>query len=617
MASKIVKSTVTQKQRALTYLDKDFESFKTDIVDNHIRVYFPTTYQDFNESSLGMMLVEMMAFVGDNLSFYLDKKFSESFLSTAQERASIFKHARQLGFKAFGKTSAFGNVNLMISVPAATIAQQIVPDMRYAGVTYMGAQVQSTSGQTFETLVDADFGDVDLTDPASVVVSKTDPKTKQPTAFGLLLPNVPVKAGKTKTTTFNVGSYQPFLKLQIQDSDVIEVLSVVDSLGNVWYEVDYLAQDTVFDGVPNTGADATEVPFVMVLRTVPYRFITDFDTTTGKTSLTFGTGDGSSTDLDLIPNLGDLSIPTYGKATFTDYTIDPQNFLRTRTLGLAPVNTTLTVTYRVGGGISTNAGAATINKVVNANFDVADNTLDSNVVRDVKNSLSVLNTEPAQGGRDELSINELKQIISANFAAQGRAVTVEDYIARTLSMPSKFGAVFRAFPQPGMVNRSSVELAVLAKDSNDNVTVASPTLKQNLQTYLGKFRMLTDAVELLDGDIINIGVSFSVLVSPDYNRSQVLTNCLNALRNYFVIDKWQIAQPIVLTDLNYLLADQDGVLSVYQLSVSNLAGLVDGRDYSSTTYNIARNTANGIIYCPKNAIFSVMYPTKDLIGTAK
>jgi hypothetical protein len=611
------KAAVTQKTRALTYLNQDFEGFKQDIVNNHIKVYFPTTYQDFNESSLGMMLVEMMAYVGDSLSFYLDKKFAESFLSTAQERTNIFKHAKQLGFRAFGKTSAFGRVNLMISVPAITINQQILPDMRYAGIVYQGAQVKSTGGQTFETLEDADFARVDITDPALVVVSKTDPSTKAPLSFGLLLRDVPIKAGQTKTVTLPVGAYKSFLQLQLPDPDVLEVLSVVDSLGNIWYEVDYLAQDTVFDGVPNTGADATDVPYVLMLRTVPYRFVSELDTVSGFTFLVFGTGDGSATDFDLIPNLGDLSIPTYGKQTFTDYTIDPQNFLRTRTLGLAPINTSLTVKYRVGGGVSTNAGAATIITVTNANFDVGNSTLPVPVVRDVKNSLSVINTEPAQGGRDELSVGELKQLISANFAAQARAVTIEDYIARTLSMPSKFGSVFRAFAQPGQINRNSVELAVLAKDSNDNVTLASPTLKSNLQTYISRFRLLTDSVELLDGEIINIGVNFSLLVSPDYNRSQVLTNCLNALRDYFVIDKWQISQPLVLTDLNYLLADQDGVLSVYQVSVVNLAGFIDGRNYSATTYNIAKATANGIIYCPKNAIFAVAFPSRDLIGTAK
>jgi len=612
-----INATATQKQRALTYLNRDFESFKQEIVENHLKVYFPDTYQDFNESSIGMMLVELMAFIGDNLSFYLDKKFAESFISTAQETKNILKHARQLGFKAFGKTSAFGRVDLMISVPAITINNQILPDTRYAGVVYAGAKLTSQSGQKFETLENADFSTVDINNSALVAVSKTDPVTKQPLSFGLLLRDVAVKAGETKTTTFSVSAYQPFLSLTISDVDVLEVISVTDSLGNAWSEVDYLAQDTVFDSIPNTGADSTIVPYVLSLRTVPYRFITEFDVSTGKTSLIFGTGDGSSLDLDLIPNLGDLSIPAFGKATFTDYSIDPQNFLRTRTLGLAPINTTLSVSYRVGGGVITNAGAQQIRTVSDSVFDVGNTSLSSSVARDVKNSLSVMNPYPAQGGRDNLSTPELKQLISANFAAQSRAVTVEDYIARSLSMPSKFGAIFRAHARAGVLNRNSVELAVLAKDSNGNPAIASPTLKQNLQTYLGRFRMLTDAVELLDAQIINIKIAFSVLVSPDYNRTQVLTECLNRLKDFFIIDKWQIGQPINITDLNYLLADVDGVLSIYDLTITNPAGLVDGRSYSNTTYNIAKNTQNNIIYCDENSIFSVMYPTRDLVGTAK
>lgn len=612
-----INATVTQKKRALTYLNRDFESFRHDIVENFIKVYFGNTYQDFNTSSQGMMLVELMAYIGDNLSFYLDKRFSESFVESAQELPNIFRHAKQLGFKPFGKTSAYGTADFIVAVPALSGTAQIGPDMRYAGIVYSGAKVKSQGGQIFETLEDADFSKINVADSTAVRVSDVDPLTKVPTSYAIRLKDIAIKAGETKTTTFTITSYQPFLKLTLPDVDVLEVISVVDSLGQTWYEVDFLAQDTVFDSVANTGADASLAPYTLTLRTVPYRFETAFDITTNKTSLIFGTGDSSALDQDLIPNLGDLSIPAFGRTTFTDFTIDPQNFLKTRTLGLAPVNTTLTVKYRVGGGASTNAGAQQIKNVVESKYDVGNSSLSKTVVRDVGNSLQVTNPLPAQGGRDVLSAQEIKQLISANFASQSRAVTTEDYIVRCLSMPAKFGAIFRAHAKAGQINRNSVELVVLGKDVSGNVAVATPTLKTNLQTYLSKFRMLTDAVEILDGRIINIKVSFGILTSPDKNRAQVLTECLNALKDFFDIGKWQIGQPINLTDLHYLLADIEGVLSVYALDITNLAGLIDGRQYSSSTYSISKNLSNNIIYCDQNAIFSVAYPTRDIEGVAK
>lgn len=613
----MINATNTQKKRAIKYLNQDFDSFKNDIVENHLKVYFPNTYSDFGESNVGMMLVEVAAFVGDALSFYLDKKFQESFIDSAQEMENIFKHAKMLGFKPFGKTAAFGDVDCFISVPVTGSNGQLLPDMRYAGIAYKGVKCKSKSGQTYETLENADFSTVNINDPTVVAVSNVDPVTKLPTSYALRLQDIAIQAGETKTTSFTVLAYQPFLQLTIPDTDVLEIIQVTDSNGNIWNEVDFLAQDTVFTGIPNTGADSTSVPFVLTLVTVPYRFISSYDVASGQTTLTFGTGDAQALDQDLIPNLGDLSVPAFGKNSFTDFSIDPQNFLRTRTMGLAPVNTVLTVQYRKGGGVLTNAGAQQVNTATNVTFNVGNSTLPQPTVLSVANSFSVLNMEPVQGGADQLSAMEIKQLVSANYAAQARCVTVPDYIARALSMPASFGNIFRAYAKAGQINKNSVELSILALDSFGNVTIASPTLKTNLQTYLGQFRMLTDAVEILDGQIINISVAFNILVAPDYIRTDVLTDCLNQLTNFFLIQNWQIGQPINLTDLNYLIADVAGVVSVYDLQVDNLVGVIDGRQYSQTSYNIQKNTQNNIIYCQENSIFALQYPSKDLVGNAK
>lgn len=610
--------TVLQKKRNLRYLNRDFQSFKEDLVE-HLRIYFPDTVQDFNESSVGMMLVEMAAFIGDNLSFYLDKRVNESFLETASDPRNIFKHAKQLGFKAFGKTSATGYTDAFLKVPAITSAEgTIIPDMRYAGTIKKGAKLKSKQGLTYETLLDIDFSSgIDITNNQHVVVAERDPLTKQPTSFVLRKVNIDIKAGETKSTTISVDSYRAFRKITLPDDDVLEILSMVDSEGNKWYEVDFLAQDTIFDGVANTGVDSSEVPYVLKLRSVPYRFTSDYDLSTGKTSCMFGTGDAETFDGELIPDLGDLALPLYGKDTFTDFSLDPQNFLKTSTLGLAPVNTSLSISYRVGGGFNTNAGTKEIDTVAESVFTVGDSTLDSATIRDVGNSFSVLNSSPVQGGRDALSAEEIRQLIPSVYASQSRLVTAQDFIARSLSMPSKFGSIFRAYAKPSAANKNSVELITLSRDSSGFVTVAPDQLKENLSTYLSKFRMITDAIDILDGKVANIACKFEVLTNPDYNKTEILANCIEDLKSYFDITKWQISQPINLTDLYVLIAAVPGVLSVVTVDIINRVGIFDSRTYSNDAYNIAANKRNGIIYCSENTIFELKHPNKDISGVAR
>lgn len=608
-------ATVTTKKRAIRYLNRDFESFKKDLIE-HLRVYFPDTIQDFNESSVGMMLTELVSFIGDNMSFYLDKRFNETFIETATEQKNIFRHAKQLGFKPSGKAAATGLIDGFLVIPVTSSSGQIIPDMRYAGTIKKGAQAKSNAGEIYETLVDADFSLIDITDPTLVAVADTD-SDGAPTTYALRKVNIDLKAGETKTATFTVGSYEAFRKITIPEEDVLEILEVTDSEGNQYYEVDFLAQDTIFDGVTNTGEDPDEVPFVLKLRSVPFRFVTEFDIETNRTSMVFGTGDADSFDGELIPDLGDLSLPLFGKDTFTDFFLDPQNFLKTRTLGLAPVNTTLTVKYRVGGGTITNAGAGEINTVAESTFDIGDPTLDSTLVQDVGNSFSVNNPNPIQGGRDQLNTEEIRALISAHFASQGRMVVAEDFVARALSMPSRFGSVFRANARVSPLNKNAVELIVLSRNSSGQVTVAPSDLKTNLKKYLSRFRMLTDAIEILDGEVINVAVNFEVLTNPDFNKSEVVVNCIETLKEHFDVEVWQINQPINITNIYTRLAEVAGVLSVTKIEVSNRVGNYEDRSYSETAHNIKENTKNGIIYSKENAIFEVKFPNKDIVGVAK
>jgi hypothetical protein len=480
------------------------------------------------------------------------------------------------------------------------------------GTIKRAAKLKNKTGKTYETLEDVDFSKVNINDPALVQVGERDPQTNQPRNFVLKVRSVSVKAGETTTTTFSAGNYQRFLKLTLSDDDVLEIVRIVDSEGNRWYEVDYLVQDTVFDSALNIGNDSANVPYVLKLRSVPYRFISEYDISTGKTSIVFGSGDAQTFDGDLIPDLGDLSLPAFGKETFTDFALDPQNFLKTRTMGLAPVNTTLTVTYRVGGGIDTNAGTQEINTVAEKVFEVSDSALASSAVRDVANSFSVLNMQPIIGGNDPLDVEEIRQLIPTVFAAQSRLVNVSDFIVRTLSLPAKFGSVFRANAKLNSLNKNSVELIVLALDVDGYVVKASQQLKENLKTYLGRFRMMTDAIEIMNGEVINLGLDFSILTNPDFNKNEVLSNCIDVLKDFFDIRKFQLNQPINFTDIYVLLSEVPGVVSVIDIKFKNNIGVIEGLQYSQTSYNIAKNTINGILYCKENAIFEIKYKNKDI-----
>lgn len=597
------------KKRNLKYLNKDFEGFKADLIE-HLKVYFPDFNNDFNEGSVGMMFLEMASFVGDNLSYYLDKKFQESFIETATERKNVFKQAKQLGYKAFGKVSAVGKVNATIEVPTTTINQDILPNMSYAGKIARGAKLKGDNGKIYETLVEVNFSG------SSYEVGKTD-TSGNPTTFLLRQNDVDIRQGETKTTTVSVGAYEAFRKITLTDDDVIEIIEVRDAESNEWYEVEYLAQDTVFVGEANTSENTALVPYVLKLRSVPYRFVSEYDVDTGKMSLIFGTGESTSFDGDLIPDLGELALPLYGKDYFTDFAIDPQNFLKTRTMGLAPANTTLTIKYRVGGGVDSNAGSNTIRSVVEKTFTVGDTSLNSATIRDVGNSFSVNNPRPIIGGLDEKPLEEVKQLISANFNAQNRMVTLPDFTIRALTMPSRYGSVFRAYAKLNNFTSNAVDLHVLTKNELGHVTTPTDDLRENLKKYLSKYRMATDVINILDGEVINIGLNFQILTKPEYNTDEVLSDCIVVLKDYFNIDKWQINQPINISSVNNLIYDIDGVLSVVELQFIQLTGNRDGRTYSDAQgYNINDNISNGIIYCKDNSIFEVKYADVDLAGSS-
>ncbi|MHB8407907.1 MAG: baseplate J/gp47 family protein [Acidiferrobacterales bacterium] len=609
------------KLQPVKYLSGDFQSFKRDLI-KFSQAHQSGVFGDYNETSPGMAILEFQAFVGDVLSFYLNQQFNELKQDQAQQIQNVVSFAKALGYRPQGKTAAQVMGSWYVQVPATTINGQVVPNDLYSPILRKGSQAQGPNGVTFETLDDIPFSASNSDYPRFVTGSKFDPNTGQPTFFALRK-DIQMTAGKTVSDTFVLTQFQPFLSLPLSQQDVIEIISIYDSEGNEWVEVNYLPQDTVFDIIPNGNSDSDVVPYAMKLLPVPYRFISDRDPVSSITSIIFGPGNGVTFDDQLVPNLADLSLPLAGRRTYTTYAIDPQNFLKVGTLGLSPYDTTLTVTYRVGGGRNTNVAPGSINAVNDAILDFTSTGLDPGLMAGVVKSIETFNIGRSSGGDDAENIGQIKANSGAYFAAQNRVVTREDYIARILSLPAKFGKPDKVAVGQG-TNTRAMNVNILSLDQNGFLTQATPTLLSNIQTYLSQFRMLTEGVNLLQTDILNLGLNFGVVVNPRYNKNEVLAQALGVLAGTqsttgsLETDNMQIGQPLSITDLQRQVQAVPGVISVYQFDFVNKFGTSpQGLVYSNTRFDVAQNTANKILVCPDNGCFEFKYPTTDIVGAAK
>lgn len=602
----------TDQEKIISLLNRDFKSTKRDLI-TFSKAYATGSFTDFNESSAGMAILELVAYIGDGLNYYIDQAFNESG-DGATQIENIAANAKSRGYKPAGKKPAIGSLLWAVEVPAtANSFGQIVPDSSYAPVIYKSSQAVAKNGAMYETLEDIDFSDEV---GRSVTGSQFDSTTGSPTHFAMMK-SVDAISGKSVTESFTITDFLAFRKIDLAQSDVIEIISVVDSSGNEWFEVDYLAQDWVFTADTNVNSDSDIVPYVMKLVTAPYRFETDRDIETGITTLIFGSGDGTNFDDELIPNVASYALPLAGRRTYGSYSIDPQNFLKTRSLGLSPHNTTLTVTYRVGGGEETNVPARAIRQPSSVNMAFSSTGLDALKKGRVEGSVGVLNLNSMTGGGPAETAREIKTNAAAYFAAQNRIVSREDVIARTLSIPAKFGKPEKVYVKPSELSRFSYDIHLLSKDSNGNLSTATSTLKSNIATYLSKFKMLTDGINILDSDILNVRCYFGITVAGGRNRSEVLTNCSERLKLYFSLDRMQIGKSIVISDVVAVLQAITGVVSVYEISFSNVFGITDGLVYSDSRFNIAESLKNGMLICPQNSIFELKYPMKDIVGSAK
>jgi hypothetical protein len=636
---------LNDSKKEVSLIGRDFSEFRKNLVD-FAKQYYPNTYNDFNESSPGMMFMEMASYVGDVLSYYTDVQLRESIVTQAKETTNLFELAQSLGYKPKLYSPATTNLIVYQLIPAIGTGNNVRPDLDYALKIKEGMQVSSTQNANvvFNTTRKVDFAFSSSFDPTEISVYQINETTDEPVLY-LFKKSVSVISGEEKTADFTFGSPKPYDKIKIDDTGIIDVIKIVDGDGDTWTKVDYLAQDTVFEQIPNNSdytlnlnQYSSETPYLLRLKKIPKRFITRVDEN-GSITMQFGAGVSSNADEEILPNPDNVGSNLYKAKTDLSQTIDPSNFLYTKTYGVAPANTTLTVTYRVGQGVADNVISKDLTQIINIEFENETTPTNTAQWNTIKNSVAVINEEAASGGKVEDSVEDVRNNTMAFFASQNRLVTAEDYVVRAYAMPAQFGAVAKAYVAPDyqiksynrmvsgvasagslqIPNPLAINLYTCGYNSNGNLAPLNSATKQNLKNYISYYRMLTDAVNIKDVYIINIGINFEVVVLPNYNSNEVLLRCINELKKYFSIPDAQINRPILLSDIYVLLDRVDGVQTVIRPDLNGVGGLQIVNKYngvySSHVYDIKKATRNGIIYPAKDpSIFEVKYPDLDIRG---
>ena len=553
----------------IKYLNRDFSSFRQRLIE-YTKTYFPNTYTDFSPTSPGMMVMEQSAYVGDVLSFYLDNQIQENFIQYAQQTNNLYELSYMFGYRPKTTSAAQTTIDIYQQLPAISVGGgDVAPDYSYA-LTVGENTTISANGLSFLIQDKVDFSTSSSQDPTEVSIYQIAGGVPQ---YYLLKKSRKAISATIKQTTFSFSDPQQFATVNINDSSIIKILDIVDSDGNVWYEVDHLGQEMVMDSIKNTNVNdpnsGKDVPYLLRLKKVQRRFATRF-ISSNTLQLQFGAGTPNDSDEEIIPNPNNVGLGLPFKQNKLTSAYSPTNFLYTGTYGIAPSNTVLTVRYLVGGGVASNMPANTLTSISTSNTKFNQTNLNPTTSNYIFASLASNNPSAASGGKGGDTTEEIRQNTLMLIASQNRSVTADDYLIRALSMPSDFGTLSKIFiEQPKLTDNqvSTIEtlnMHVLSQNSNGQLDYPSETLKENLRTYLSQYRMIGDNIEIRDAYIINIGVNFEIITTPNSNNNEVLLGCITEIRNYFSLDRWQINQPIMIRDL-YILFDGFNGLHTFHL----------------------------------------------------
>lgn len=588
----------------ISYTSRDFNSIRNDLI-NYVKVYYPDTYKDFNEASFGSLMFDLVAYIGDVMSYYIDYQTNESFLETAVEKNNLIKIAKQLGYKFTGSPSSSGVAAFYISINAQTNGGQ--ENTELIPILKKGTTMTSDGGASFILAEDLDFSSPN-TEKIVIKQSTNDTPTGYAyKAYGKII------SGELRQKSIVIGDYQKFLKLQIDDEKISEVISVYDSIGNEYYEVDYLSQDIIFKEIKNTSSDSTAVPYFLKEFQTFRKFVTEFDDE-GNCFLQFGGGSETEFQADSFPDPSSATLELYGKDYFSDKIFDPNVIGTTSALGISPANTTITITYRVNTSDTINAAVSSVNTVTNPIYDFKTLLYSKQEATAEILGIEVDNEEPIVGSSELPTNEELRIRAYGAFATQNRAVTKQDYAAICYRLPAKFGAIKRvAVVQDKDSARRNINLYVVSTTTNGELSLASDSLKTNLKTWLSKYKMINDTVDILDAVIVNIGLNFEVITELTKDTNLILNDCLTAVKEALT-EKLNIGEPFYLTDIYKTLNAVNGVIDTKNVSIYQKTG----DQYSSSQFSISDHLSKDGRYLsiPENTIVEIRDLDNDITGVA-
>ena len=603
-----------KKNKDISYLAKDFESFRAELI-NYSKNHYGNKIIDFSETSVAGMFIDIASYIGDSLSYYLDHQFNELSLETAIEPKNIENLARMAGAEIEGASPAFLFAKLRLIIPADTVDGIRVVNENFLPKILAGTKLTSSSGISFYLVETIDYAKKDST---GNLLAKVTPNS---TLNGSIFDFSVELEGYCTSARFTVESFPisnnrvPFRTITLGNSNVHSIDYIRDTSGDEYYEVDSLTQDTVFLKELNSRKDMDLVPYRLKMVPAPRRYIKIKSSITGLTTIRFGSGDEDTFDEDAIPDPSDHAVTLFGdRKTFSRVAIDPNSFLSTNTLGISPRNTTLSIKYSYGGGVNHNIDPGEL-KLIDELRTQFKTSVPGTTVSAIRRSATVTNETAAFGGENSPSLEQIRNIGLLSSTLQKRVVTREDLLARIYNMPTNFGKVFRAAVRDNPNNQLATQLFVISRNKQGNLILSPDTLKENMSIYLSKFRLISDAVDIVDASIVNLSIRYLVSLSGGISKTGVLQSINSKLKSYFNIRNFQIDQPILLGEVENIILNCAGVVSLLSLKFNNAAGISEERVYSDFRYSPNRNIDRGFLFPPPGGIFEIRYPDDDIVGS--
>ena len=596
--------------RQTEFINKTFVEHRDSLL-NYARSYYREQINDFSETSLGGMLLDFAAMVGDSMSYYVDQQINELDYEKAINTENINRHLRRAGIKAAPPSPAVAKVSFSIVVPGLDGE----PDPSKLPIIKKGTELNSLNNITFILSEDVDFTDMKFNKSGL----NFDNETGESLDFILTKDGLCVSGKIVEETSFISGDPANFLSYTLQNDDVTFIEKVVDTDLNEYYEVEYLSQDTIYKKVENSKDTYFEV------LPAPYRFIREENFNTGITTLRFGNGDGKTLKDDILVNPEDLSLPMLGRNYSSRFSLDPQRLLSSLSLGVSPAGKAIMVRYMHGGGFDHNVSAGSIIEVNNSIFTFpninSESKENSQAQLIIIGSLSVNNQDRAIGGTDGLSLEELRLQIPNALKMQSRIISHKDLLARLYTMPSNFGRIHKAAIIENPYTKLTKDLYIICKDENQYYVPSSDVLKVNIQKYLNEFRIIGDTFNIVDSLVVNFGINLTVKVRDGYEISDTIGELKLSLVENLRFDTMQIGEPININDIIRICMSIPGVLSVVTpvkeiISINTGNSTIDTEgnllEYNNNTINTVKNLDNGLLFPPNGGIFELKYSSKDI-----